>query len=317
MNIGLDIMGGDYAPKSTISGALKALGEIPPGDNIVLLGPEDLIRQEITEAGGNPEDFTIEHAPDVIGMGEHPTKALTQKPRSTIAYGYHLLKHGKIDALASAGNSGALMVGAMYSVNTIKGILRPATSVIVPKENGKISILLDVGTNPDPKPDMLYQFGLLGSIFSQHVYHVENPRVGLLNIGTEAKKGNLLYQSAYPLMKDSKDFNFIGNIEGRDVFKDKTDVIVCDGFTGNVILKLLESVFRMLVKRGLRDSYIDSMNYENYGGTPLLGINSSIIVGHGISNDIAIKNMILLAREVHEVQLSQKIKQALHHFSNQ
>jgi glycerol-3-phosphate acyltransferase PlsX len=172
-----------------------------------------------------------------------------------------------------------------------------------------------VGTNPDAKPDVLYQFGLLGSVYAQYVYHIENPRVGLLNIGTEAEKGNLVYQSAYQLMKESEDFNFVGNIEGRDVFKDKTDVIVCDGFTGNVILKLLESVFRMLVKRGLRDSYIDRMNYENYGGTPLLGINSSIIVGHGISNDVAIKNMILLTREVHHVQLSQKIKQALLNFS--
>jgi glycerol-3-phosphate acyltransferase PlsX len=315
MKVGLDVLGGDFAPESTISGAIQAQKEFPSNDRIVLIGPEDLIRKKLEEAGVNPAKFIIEHAPDMIEMGDHPTKALTLKPRSTIAYGYQLLKDGQIDAFASAGNSGAMMVGAIYSVNTIQGIIRPTSSVIVPKENGRISILLDVGTNPDPKPDVLYQFGILGSIYAQYVYHIENPRVGLLNIGTEAEKGNLLYQSAYQLMKGSENFNFVGNIEGRDVFKDKTDVIVCDGFTGNVILKLLESVYRMLVKRGLRDDYIDSMNYENYGGTPLLGINSSIIMGHGISNDVAIKNMIKLAREVHEVELSQKIQQALLNFS--
>ena len=316
MKVGLDVMGGDFAPKSTISGAILAQKESPPGGQIVLFGPEDLIRAELTAAGGDPRDFIIEHAPDVIGMGEHPTKALASKPDSTISRGYQQLKEGKIDAFASAGNSGAMMVGAMYSVNTIKGILRPTTCVIVPKENGKISILLDVGTNPDAKAEVLYQFGLLGSIYAQHVHHIENPRVGLLNIGHEPEKGSLLTRSAFELMSRSDEFNFVGNIEGRDVFKDKTDVIVCDGFTGNVILKLLESVYRMLVKRDLRDSYIDSMNYENYGGTPLLGINSSIIVGHGISNDIAIKNMIHLAWEVHEAQLSKRIEQALMSFSN-
>jgi len=315
MKVGLDVMGGDFAPKSTISGALLARGEFSGEDKIVLIGPEELIREELKEAGGNPDDFIIEHAPDVIGMGEHPTRAFTQKPRSSIAHGFHLLKHDHIDAFASAGNSGAMMVGAIYSVNTIQSIIRPTSSVIVPKENGKISILLDVGTNPDAKPDVLYQFGILGSIYAQHVHHIENPRVGLLNIGAEPEKGNILCQSAYQLMKDSRDFNFVGNIEGRDVFKDKTDVIVCDGFTGNVILKLMESVYRMLVKRGLRDDYIDSMNYENYGGTPLLGVNSSVIVGHGISNDIAIKNMIHLAREVHNAQLSKKIQKALLNFS--
>ena len=311
MKVGLDVMGGDFAPKSTISGAILAQKEFPFGDRIVLIGPEELIRQELKEAGGDPDAFIIEHAPDVIGMGESPTKAVIQKPRSSIAHGFQLLKQQQIDAFASTGNSGAMMVGAIYSVNTIQGIIRPASSVIVPKENGQISILLDVGTNPDAKPDVIYQFGILGSIYAQYVYHINNPRVGLLNIGTEPEKGNLLSQSSYLLMKDSKDFNFVGNIEGRDIFKDKADVIVCDGFTGNVILKVLESVYRMMVKRGLRDSYIDRMNYENYGGTPLLGINSSIIVGHGISNDVAIKNMINLAREVHEADLSGRIQKAL------
>jgi glycerol-3-phosphate acyltransferase PlsX len=308
-------MGGDFAPKATIDGALLALREVAPTDRIVLIGPEDVIREELGKSGGNPDDFTIVDAPEVIGMADQPTRAIVQKPDSSISRGFQLLKMGKIDAFSSAGNSGAMVVGAIYSVNTIQGIIRPCSSVVVPKENGSVSILLDVGTITDTKPDVMYQFGILGSIFASSIYKIDNPRVALLNIGHEEEKGNLLCQSAFALMKDSKDFNFVGNIEGRDIFKDKADVIVTDGFTGNVVLKLMESVYRMLVKRNLRDEYIDRMNYENYGGTPLLGINSSIVVGHGISNDKAIKNMILLSKEVYEAELSRKIQLALEHIT--
>ena len=311
MRIGLDVMGGDFAPKATLQGAILALKEIPSTDRIVLFGPEDILSAELHQMGADPASFDIIDSPEVIGMAESPTKAMMAKPNSSIAKGFGMLKRGMIDAFSSAGNSGAMVVGSIYSVNTIEGILRPCSSVIVPKENGNVAILLDVGTITDAKPDMLYQFGILGSLYAEYIYKIENPRVAILNVGTEEEKGNLLCQSAFGLMKDSKDFNFVGNIEGRDIFKDKCDVIVCDGYTGNVVLKLMESVYRMLVKRGLRDEYIDRMNYEKYGGTPLLGINSSVIVGHGISNDIAIKNMILLSKEVHEVELSRKIQQAL------
>jgi len=304
-------MGGDFAPDSTISGACKALTEISPNDRIVMIGPQQVIMDTMKKLGCNPDQFDIVDAPEVIGMSEHPTRAIMQKPKSGIAIGFHLLKHGKIDAFASAGNSGAMVVGSIYSVNTIQGIIRPCTSVIIPKENGSLGILLDVGTIPDPKPDVMYQFGILGSIYAHYIYKIENPRVALLNLGHEEEKGSLLCQSSYQLMKDTKDFNFIGNIEGRDILKDKADVIVCDGFTGNVVLKLMESVYRMLVKRGLHDEYIDRMNYENYGGTPLLGINASVIVGHGISNNTAIKNMIILSKDVYEAELSKKIQQAL------
>jgi len=315
MNLGLDVMGGDFAPKATIKGACLALKEISSSDRIVLIGPEEVILEELKLAGTRPEDFLIAHAPEIIGMGEHPTKAIVQKPKSGIAVGFHMLKNGEIDSFASAGNSGAMVVGSMYSVGTIQGIIRPCTSAIVPKENGTISILLDVGTIPDTKPEVMYQFGILGSLYAENIYKVKNPRVALLNLGTEEEKGNLLCQSSYALMKDSKDFNFTGNVEGRDILKDKADVIVCDGFTGNVVLKLMESVYRMLVKRGLQDEYIGRMNYENYGGTPLLGVNATVIVGHGISNDIAIKNMILLSKEVNEAELSSKIQKALQKFS--
>ena len=315
MNIGLDVMGGDNAPKATIKGACLALKEISPSDRIVLIGPREIIIEELKLADVSPDSFIIADAPDTIGMSEHPTRALAQKPNSGIAIGFQMLKKGEIDAFSSAGNSGAMVVGSMYSVGTIQGIIRPCTSAVVPKENGKITILLDVGTITDTKPDVMYQFGILGSLYAEHIYKISEPRVALLNLGHEEEKGNILCQASHALMKNSKDFNFIGNLEGRDILKDKADVIVCDGFTGNVVLKLMESVYRMLVKRGLQDDYIARMNYENYGGTPLLGINSTVIVGHGISNDTAIMNMILLSKEVHEVELSSKIQTALQKFS--
>jgi len=176
-------------------------------------------------------------------------------------------------------------------------------------------VLIDVGTNPDAKPDVMYQFGILGSLFSEHVFHVKKPRVGLLNIGSEEKKGSLTAQSAFQMMKDSKDFHFVGNVEGRELFRDNVDVIVCDGFVGNIVLKQVEAMYRVLVKRGIKDAYLDRFNYENYGGTPVLGVNSTVIVGHGISNANAIKKMILMAREVHEAKLSQRIKHALEQYS--
>jgi glycerol-3-phosphate acyltransferase PlsX len=315
MKIGLDVMGGDFAPKATIKGACLAQKEIQASDRIVLFGPQEVIFDELAQNGANPEDFIVVDCPEVIGMGEHPTKAFVQKPKSSISIGFHMLKTGGIDAFSSAGNSGAMVVGSMYSVNTIPGIIRPCTSVVVPKENGGIGVLLDVGTITDTKPDVMYQFGILGSLYAEHIYKLKNPRVALLNLGTEEEKGNLLCQSSFALMKDSSDFNFIGNVEGRDILKDKADVIVCDGYTGNVVLKLLESFYRLLVKRGVKDEYIDRMNYEKYGGLPLLGINATVIVGHGISNDIAIKNMILQSKEVHEAGLSNKIMKALQKFS--
>ena len=315
MRIGLDVMGGDFAPKATIEGACLALNEITSSDRIVLIGPKEIILEELKLYGTSPESFDIVDAPEVIGMGEHPTRAIVQKPNASISVGFQMLKKGALDAFSSAGNSGAMVVGSMYSVNTIQGIIRPCTAAIVPKENGSIAILLDVGTITDTKPDVMYQFGILGSLFAESVYRIQNPRIALLNLGHEAEKGNILCQSSFALMKDSKDFNFTGNIEGRDILKDKADVIVCDGFTGNVVLKLMESVYRMLVKRGLRDEYIDRMNYENYGGTPLIGVNSTVIIGHGISNSLAIKNMILLSKEMHEVNLTSKIQKALQKFS--
>ena len=311
MKIGIDIMGGDFAPQATIDGAILALKELPKDVRICLFGNEKTILSALAERKVNAADFDIFHASDVIEMGEHPTKAFSQKPLSSIALGFEMLKKQKIDAFAGAGNSGAMLVGSIYSTEPIKGIIRPCISTMIPKEEKGIGIMLDSGVNSDCKPDMLYQFGILGSLYAQYVYNIHNPKVGLLNIGEEAEKGNLLAQSAFKLMKDTKDFNFIGNIEARDLFKDKVDVIVCDGFTGNIILKHTESMYRLFVKKGFKGDFIDRFNYENYGGTPILGINGTVVVGHGISNDKAIKNMILLTKEVHEAQLYKKIKTAI------
>ncbi len=315
MKIGLDAMGGDKAPDSVIKGTLLALEKIDAKDTIALIGDEHVIKEKLIKENADKSRIEIIHAPDIIEMSEQPTRAFTQKMKSSINVGFGLLKRNIIDSFASAGNTGAMLVGAIYSINAIQGIIRPATTSILPKENGGCGVLIDVGTNPDSKPDVLYQFGLLGSIYAQNVYKISNPRVRLLNIGEEEEKGNLLSQSAYRLMKDTKDFNFKGNVESRDLFKDKADVIVCDGFTGNIVLKQAEALYRMLLKRGIRDDYFDRFNYENYGGTPILGVNEPVIVGHGISNEIAIKNMVLLSKDIYEADVSTKVKAAINNYT--
>lgn len=315
MRIGLDVSGGDFAPKATLHGALLALKEIPESVRIVLLGDQEIIHTFLKEEKVDPARFDIVDAPDVIAMDEQPTKALVNKPNASISVGFRMLKHKELNAFASAGSSGAMMVGAIYSVNTIQGIIRPSTPAWIPKENGGSSLLIDVGTNPDSKPDVMYQFGLLGSIFAEHVMHVKTPRVGLLNIGAEEKKGNLATQSAYQLMKGSKDFNFVGNVEGRELFRDNVDVIVCDGFVGNIVLKQIEALYRVFAKRGIKDDYLPRFNYELYGGTPILGINGNALVGHGISSSKAIARMITQALEISEANLPRRIKHAMDQYA--
>ncbi len=316
MKIGIDVMGGDFAPKESIAGALLANTEISDDDIIVLIGDEKQIIAELKEQGGNPNDFEIVHTSEVIEMHEQPTRAFTKKHDSSISIGFALLKSNKIDAFSSSGNTGAMLVGSIYAINAVPGIIRPCTTAGVPKEDGGFNIILDVGTNPDTKPDVLYQFGILGSLYAKYVFGIKNPKVGLLNIGQEDEKGNLLCQSAFRLMKDSEDFNFIGNVESRDLFKDTADVVVCDGFTGNIVLKQSEAIYRLMMKRGLTDEFFDRFNYENYGGTPILGINSTVLIGHGISNAKAFKNMILLSKDVYKAQLSEKIKRAINKYNN-
>ena len=311
MRIGIDIMGGDFAPEATVLGAISAQKEISSEDRIVLIGNQDKILEILNRENINPESFDIVHASEIIEMHDHPAKAFSKKPDSSISKGFALLAKGEIDGFASAGSTGAMMVGAMYTVKSIPGVIRPVITASVPKPDGNYSIILDVGINPDTKPDVLYQYGTLGSIYAEHVHGIKNPKIGLMNIGSEEEKGNLVTKSAHELMKDSMDFNFIGNVEANELFtEDRADVIVCDGFVGNVILKEAEAFYTLYRKRGLKDEFFDKFNFENYGGTPILGVNKNIVIGHGISNDVAIKNMILHTKEVVEANLSDKIKEA-------
>jgi phosphate acyltransferase len=309
MKIGFDILGGDFAPNNCLEGLVMAAKELPADTTVVLIGDSELAKSFLSERGVDTSRFEYVHTTENIEMGEHPTKAFSQKPNSTIAIGYKLLKEKQIDAFASAGNTGAMLVGAMFTVKAVPGVIRPCITSILPKQHGGFGIVLDVGTNADCKPDVLYQFGILGNICAKEVYHIANPRVGLLNIGEEPEKGNLVAQAAHALMKDSKDFNFIGNIEGKDVFSDKVDVIVCEGFVGNILLKNAEAFYDLITHRNRSDEYFDKFNYELYGGTPILGINANAIIGHGKSTALAFKNMILLANEVAEAKLNDKITQ--------
>ena len=310
MKIGIDILGGDFAPDANISGAILAQKELPQDVTLVLIGDQEQILSGLLSRGANPEDFEIVHAPDIITMHDHPTRAIPQKPNSSIAVGFDLLASKYLNVFASTGNTGAMLVGSIYKINTIPGIIRPCITSVLPTIDGGNSILLDVGSNADCKADVLYQFALLGSLYSKNVYGVESPKVALLNIGEEESKGNLLTIATYKLLKESDEINFIGNIEGRDIFSGTADVVVCDGFTGNVVLKEAEGIYTLMKKRGIKDEYFDRFNYENYGGTPILGVKGNVIIGHGISNDKAVKSMLMHSFEVAKSGLANKVNEA-------
>lgn len=310
MRIGVDIMGGDFAPDVTVSGAILAHKQLKSSARLVLIGNEDHIKKILSDKQYPTDYFQIIHSDEVIKNGENPAKAFATKQASSIRLGFSLLEKNELDGFASAGNTGAMMVGAMYTIKSLPGIIRPVITASLPQPNGDFTIILDVGINPDCKPDVLFQYGLIGSIYSSQVYNKKNPRVALLNIGAEKEKGNLVVKSAYELMNGTKRFNFIGNIEANEIFDAKTDVLVCDGFVGNIILKEAEAFYKIIRKRGVQDDFFERFNFENIGGTPLLGVNGNIIIGHGISNDIAIKNMILHTKQVIEANLSEKIKEA-------
>ncbi len=308
MKIGLDMMGGDFAPEEAVKGAAGFLANAPESVHLVLIGDEEkLIPLVETYALPNGK-YSIVHASQVIEMNEHPTKALREKQQSSIAIGFHLLASGKTDAFISAGNTGAMMVGALFSIKTIEGVIRPTIGAYMPRENGNLGLLVDVGLNADCKPENLNQFAILGSLFAKYILNYENPRVGLLNLGEEEGKGNLLAQAAYPLLKENKSINFTGNIEGRDVLMPKADVIVCDGFTGNVVLKLAESIYDITQRRNIDDEHFNRFNFEIYGGVPVLGVDKPVIIGHGISHEGAFKNMIRIAQRMIETDLLQKMK---------
>lgn len=308
MDIALDMMGGDYAPLEAVKGISQFLAEGVKNITLTLIGDEAVVKPLLLSHAIPLDNITVVHASQVIKMQEHPTKALREKQQSSIAIGFHLLASGKTDAFISAGNTGAMMVGALFSIKAIDGVARPTIGAYIPRENGTLGLLVDAGINADCKPENLAQFAILGSLYAEHILGYQNPKVALINIGEEEGKGNLLAQAAYALLKESKHINFIGNIEGRDILLNKSDVMVCDGFTGNVVLKMAESIYDLAQRRGIQDEHFDRFNFEMYGGVPVLGVAKPVIIGHGISKDFAFKNMILIAQRMLEKELMQKMK---------
>jgi phosphate acyltransferase len=309
IHIGIDMMGGDFAPLEAAKGAVLFLEVQKDQIKLVLIGDEVAIKNTLQQNPIAENFYEIVHAPEVIEMHEHPTKALKEKPQSSIAIGFQLLATNKIDAFISAGNTGAMMVGALFSIKKIEGVLRPTIGAYMPREDGSLGLLVDVGLNADCKPENLAQFAVLGSLFAKYILKIENPKVGLVNLGEEEGKGNLLAQATYPLLKENTLINFVGNIEGRDILINKADIMVCEGFTGNVVLKMAESVYDIVKRRNITDEHFERFNFEAYGGVPVLGVEKPVIIGHGISSATAFKNMIRIAISMVEQDLSAKVRE--------
>ena len=305
------MMGGDFAPLEAVKGTVAFLNGGATDIHVIMIGDEPSITAHLKETNLLPGSYSIIHSTQVIEMHEHPTKALKEKQDSSIAVGFQLLATGKIDAFISAGNTGAMMVGALFSIKAIEGIIRPTIGAYIPREDGSLGLLLDVGLNADCKPENLSQFAVLGSLFAEHILNIKNPKVGLVNIGEEEGKGNILCQATFPLLKENSQINFIGNIEGRDILSNKADVMVCEGFTGNVVLKLAESFYDLAIRRGINDEHFNRFNFEAHGGVPVLGVAKPVIIGHGISHATAFMNMIKIACKMLETNLTQKIENSL------
>ena len=317
MRIGVDIMGGDYAPAAPIDGAILARTHLGGKVEVVLIGDEALIREELKTRGQNPEVFSIVHTDQVIGMDESPTKAVASKPRSSINVGIGMVKQKLLDGFVSAGNTGAMLVASVMGLGKIEGVMRPTIGALIEIGQGKKALLCDVGANVDCKPEVLYQFGILSKVFLESVHKIDNPRIGLMNVGEEEGKGPEAIKATYALMKGTNKFNFIGNVEGRDIYRGHADAFVCDGFTGNVVLKFGESMYELLKGRFPDDDFIETFNFENYGGVPILGVKGISIIGHGISTAKAVESMITSAVLAAESNLVSKIEAAFDSFNSE
>ena len=304
-------MGGDFAPEAAVKGAVMALDAVGTDSRIVLFGDEERIRAVLAAEGCPAERFDIVATTEVIEMGDHPAKAFQTKTVSSITVGFVHLAKGAVQGFASAGSTGAMMVGSMYAVKPIDGVIRPTISSVVPTVAGRPALLLDVGLNVDVKPEVLVQYGLIGSIYAESVLGIENPRVALLNIGEEPTKGNAQTKATYEAMKADGKFNFVGNVEGSHIFSGKVaDVIVCDGFVGNTVLKMAEGLYRINRAMGADNPFWNAMNYEHVGGTPVLGVGATVIIGHGSSTPLAIKNMILSTERSIKADFPAKLQRA-------
>jgi len=313
ITVALDAMGGDYAPKEIVKGALLALDN--PNINILLVGQPDAIQKELLIGGQTQQDrLTIMPATEVIEMGESPANAVRKKKDSSICVGLRLVKEGKADAFVSAGNTGAVMTASTIILGKIQGVERPAIATVLPSDKGKL-VALDMGSNVDCRASHLAQFALMGVAFSKLILGIDAPRVGLLNIGEEPEKGNAVTLEAYELIKKLP-IQFIGNIESKYILSGKADVIVCDGFVGNMLIKFGEGVFSLFfnyLKQEFKNSFLSKIgltfltpalkrfkkrfDYEEVGGAPLLGVNGVSIIAHGVSNAIAIKHAIETAEQ--------------------
>lgn len=329
IRIAVDAMGGDFAPRNVVDGAMEALKVLPNDVRVVMVGKEDRIRNELRRLTTNGRAACeVVHAPEVISMDDVPTVALKQKKDSSIAVGLSLQKEGKVDAFVSAGNTGAVMSASTIILGRLKGVGRPTIGAFLPSETG-VCLLLDAGANVDCRPHHLVEFAIMGSIYASYMLKHPNPMVGLLSIGEESTKGDERTQEAHRLLAKSK-LNFIGNVEGRDILKGRAQVVVCDGFVGNVVLKFAESVIGLLKSRfsdyashnllrklwtglmyGTMKKILKDFDYQEHGGVPLLGVNGVSIIGHGGSTPKAIKNMILKAEEMVRKNLNRYIEQAL------
>ncbi|MCL2501839.1 MAG: phosphate acyltransferase [Bacteroidales bacterium] len=312
MKIGVDAMGGDYAPLHVVLGAIQALDSLASDSTIVLFGNERKIREICHPRQIDALRMEIVSTAQVIEMGEHPVKAFQQKKDSSLVAGFLALQQGAIDAFAGAGNTGAMLVGAQSILKTVKGLTRPCISAVFPVQTGGSALLLDVGLNADCRPDNLFEFGLLGSVYARNIMGIKNPRVALLNIGEEPDKGNMLTRETYELMDGNPSFHFVGNIESSHLFSGTiADVIVTDGFAGNIVIKQAEAMFQLLKDFGFGNAFFDRFDYEVYGGTPILGINAPVVIGHGASSPRAIAHMILKSEATYKAGLVQKIKEAI------
>lgn len=316
MRIGIDAMGGDFAPLEAVKGAASAAIQHPEW-RILLFGSKTAIESVCHSEEIQSDLFEIVDCSQVIEMSEHPVRAFAAKQDSSLAVGFRALADGSIDAFLSAGNTGAMLVGSLQTVKAIEGIARPCLTSIIPRMNNHPGLLLDVGANADVKPEHLQQFAILGSLYYKAVYKVANPAVGLLNIGEEEEKGSILTKAAHVLLKDTPGIHFVGNAEGRDIFSDTFDVVVCDGFTGNVIIKVCEGMFYRFAKRGVQDEYLDKFNFKHYGGSSVLGVNAPVIVGHGISKADTFVKMIEMAAEQVSSGMIETIRQSFKNLDTQ
>jgi len=329
LTIAVDAMGGDHAPKSEVEGAIRAAASLPD-IKVILVGIEDVVRRELaTHAEARDLNIEIQHASEVITMEDAAAKAVRTKKDSSIRVASRLMREGIAQGVVSAGNTGAVMATAKMVQGMIRGVDRPALAAVLPTEKGTPVVVLDVGANVDSTPEMLYQFAVMGELYSRTIFHNASPRVGILSIGEEEHKGNELTKAAWPLIKGLP-INFIGNVEGRDIFSGLADVIICDGFVGNVVLKVSEGLVDM-IKSMLRESleatvtrkigYVLSraaykefrkrVDYSEFGGIPLLGVKGANIVCHGRSNANAIKNAIRVAAEFAAGNIQKKIEDEL------